>query len=227
MTRRSPNTVDRPVLPPEEVTRLTRELARQVRERDELALAGRELRRHAQTLMRRIHAHSAQVDEVRALSDEAGRLLGAPGAEEGALDALQEYVEARLLWAVAREEPLPRAEELGVSPVAYLSGMGDLVGEVRRLALDALGRGEIARAEASLALMEELFHLLLSFDVPRSLLSLKPKQDAARALLERTRSEVVLARVMERSHPGASRAAGGRGAGERAKGHQARRGVSP
>ncbi len=216
MTRRSPSTADRPVLPLAEVTRLTEDLARQVRERDGVALAGRELRRHAQALMRRVHANAAEPPEVRALAEEAGRLLREPGAEEGAFDALQEYVEARLLWSVTREEPLPLARELGVSSVVYLSGIGDLVGEVRRLALDALSRGEIGRAEGSLRLMEELFHLLLSFDVPRSLLPLKPKQDSARALLERTRSEVVLARVMARAHPPGVGGAPGRG-GERSK----------
>ncbi len=215
MTRRSLSTADRPVLPPEEVARLTGDLARQVRERDALVLAGRELRRHAQALMRRVHARSAEDAEVRALSDEAGRLLRDPGAEDGAFDALQEYVEARMLWSVTRKEPLPLAGELGVSSVVYLSGVGDLVGEVRRLALDALSRGDLREAEASLRLMEELFHLLLSFDVPRSLLPLKPKQDSARALLERTRSEVVLAQVMARApsrpRPGAPRARGRKG----------------
>lgn len=226
MTRRSPSTAERPVLPPEEVARLTEDLARQVRERDALLVTGRELRRHAQALMRRMHARSTGEEEVRALSEEAFRLLREPGAEEAAFDALQEYVEARLLWAVTRAEPLPLARELGVSSVVYLSGVGDLVGEVRRLALDALSRGDLGAAEASLRLMEELFHLLLSFDVPRSLLPLKPKQDSARALLERTRSEVVLARVMDRAHPRRVRGSPER-RGERAKGPGARRGPVP
>ena len=227
MTRRSRSTADRPVLPPEEVARLTEDLARQVRERDALLVTGRELRRHAQALMRRIHARSTEEDEVRALSEEAVRLLREPGAEEGAFDALQEYVEARLLWAVTRDEPLPLAQELGVSSVVYLSGLGDLVGEVRRLALDALSRGDLNAASASLRLMEELFHLLLSFDVPRGLLPLKPKQDSARALLERTRSEVVLARVMARAPPAHPPVGAAERGGERPKGPGARRGPVP
>jgi len=68
--------------------------------------------------------------------------------------------------------------------------------------LDRLGRDDLPGAEAELLLMERLTQALLRFDTTRAIVPLKPKQDTARALLERTRGEVVMARhlVRVRSH---------------------------
>jgi translin len=47
--------------------------------------------------------------------------------------------------------------------------------------------------------MESLYHTLLGFETARAIVSLKPKQDTARALLERTRGEVTMARLLHRA----------------------------
>jgi translin len=120
------------------------------------------------------------------------------GDEGLAQDAIQEAVEATLLGAVADARAFPGPEELGVEPEPYLLGLGDVVGEVRRLALRALAEGHVDRAETYLALMERLYQTLMRFEAPRGIIQLKPKQDAARSLVERTRGEVTMARVMSR-----------------------------
>jgi translin len=76
-----------------------------------------------------------------------------------------------------------------------------VVGEVRRIVLDRLGRDDLVGAEAGLVLMERLTQSLLRFDTTRAIVQLKPKQDTARALLERTRGEVVMARFLARARP--------------------------
>ena len=91
--------------------------------------------------------------------------------------------------------------DLGVDPEPYLLGLGDVVGEVRRRVLDRLGRDDLPGAEADLALMERLTQALLRFDTTRAIVQLKPKQDTARTLLERTRGEVVMARFLSRARP--------------------------
>ena len=121
--------------------------------------------------------------------------------EAMAHDAFQESVEASLLAAVLARRPLPGPDELGVAPEIYLQGLGDVVGEMRRLILSQLHQGDLARADELLGEMEQMFRTLMRFDTTRAIVQLKPKQDTARSLLERTRGEVTMAHLLARSHP--------------------------
>jgi len=177
--------------------------SREVR-REELYQRARRLRRLAQTTMNHLHSGSpteADLAEIRRSMAELSDWLHREGrGDEGlAADALQEAVEASLLGSVAMAAPFPGPADLGVEPEAYLLGLGDVVGEVRRRVLDHLGRDDLAGAGAELVLMESLTHALLRFDTTRAIVPLKPKQDTARALLERTRGEVVMARHLVRT----------------------------
>jgi translin len=182
--------------------------------REDLYQRARRLRRLAQGTMTRLHADgSAPTDlaEIRRAMAELADWLRREGRgdETMALDALQEAVEAVLLGAVASHEPFPGPSDLGVDPEPYLLGLGDVVGEVRRRVLDRLGRDDVAGAEAELALMERLTRSLLRFDTTRAIVQLKPKQDSARTLLERTRGEVVMARFLARARPSDATRPGG------------------
>jgi translin len=174
--------------------------------REDLYERARRLRRLAQGTMTRLHANgsaSVELAEVRRGLAELADWLHREGRgdEPLAMDAFQEAVEAILLGAIASGETLPGPTELGVDPEPYLLGLGDVVGEVRRRVLDRLGRDDVAGAEADLALMERLTRTLLRFDTTRAIVPLKPKQDTARTLLERTRGEVVMARFLARARP--------------------------
>ncbi|HTT73679.1 MAG TPA: hypothetical protein VMG99_05985 [Thermoplasmata archaeon] len=174
--------------------------------REELFERARRLRRLAQATMVHLHATGPAPREIAEIRREAGELTAFVHREAGgdaplAVDAIQEAVEAILLDAVRAAAPLPGPAELGVDPEPYLLGLGDVVGEVRRRILDALGRDDLATAEAELALMERLTRSLARFDTTRAIVPLKPKQDTARALLERTRGEVVMARFLARARP--------------------------
>jgi predicted translin family RNA/ssDNA-binding protein len=114
-------------------------------------------------------------------------------------DALQEYVEAELLASVLQDRELSSPRELGIPLPAYLLGLGDLAGELRRRVLTLLGRDRLSEAQRALDLLERLVEVLQSLDAPRSLVPLKPKQDTARALLERTRGDWVLASLLLRN----------------------------
>ncbi len=182
--------------------------------REDLYERARRLRRLAQGTMARLHFEgqaSVELPEVRrAMADLADWLKReARGDEPLALDALQEAVEAVLLGAIVAREPIPGPADLGVDPEPYLLGLGDVVGEVRRLALDRLAHDDLAGAEEALSLMERLTRALLRFDTTRAIVPLKPKQDTARALLERTRGEVVMARFLARAQPPRPREEGG------------------
>ncbi|MBI2862118.1 MAG: haloacid dehalogenase [Chloroflexi bacterium] len=110
------------------------------------------------------------------------------------LDAQKEYAEARLTKACVAGHPMPTPEEIGVAPAAYLNGLGEAVGELRRYILDSLRRGEFADIERLLATMDDIYSLLTTMDYPDALTNnLRRTTDAARGVLERTRGDVTLA----------------------------------
>jgi translin len=168
--------------------------------REELYQRARRLRRLAQSTMSHLHADHrvppAVAEVRRELADLADWMRREGRGDEGlGTDALQEGVEGVLLGAIVAGTPLPGPSDLGVDPEPYLLGLGDVVGEVRRLVLDRLAHDDLAGAEAHLALMDALTRDLIRFDTTRAIVQLKPKQDTARSLLERTRGEVVMARL--------------------------------
>ncbi|MCI4317895.1 MAG: hypothetical protein L3J96_05095 [Thermoplasmata archaeon] len=173
--------------------------------RDALYQKARQLRRLSQGAMTHLHEGRNIDDELaevrrstRALAEE---LVREGRGDDGLVhDAFQESVEATLLAAVVKESPFPGPDELSVEPEVYLLGLGDVVGEVRRLALNRLNEGDVAGAERYVHLMDRLYRTLMRFDTTRGIVALKPKQDVARALLERTRGEVTMARVLARAH---------------------------
>ncbi|MFZ0700118.1 MAG: hypothetical protein WAN74_08035 [Thermoplasmata archaeon] len=182
------------------------------RRREDLDARARRLRRHAQGTMIELHGGAASAADLRTLREETRALAqyldhGARVDASLARDAFQEASEALLLAAIVSGRRLPSPTEIGVDVESYLLGLGDVVGEVRRLALDRLAADDLDRAEAYLELMASLYYTLMRFDTTRAIVPLKPKQDMARSLLERTRGEVVMARVGARNRlPGADRA---------------------
>ena len=180
-------------------THLTRREARRERLHDE----ARALRRRAQRVMIRLHDGAADRNEVRALRTAMRALsrgVRSDAAADAPLvrDALQEAVEAILLEAALRSVLFPGPAELGVEVEPYLLGLGDVVGELRRRALIDLAEDRLASAERWVRTMDRLYQTLMRFDTTRAIVPLKPKQDTARSLLERTRGEVVMARVHAR-----------------------------
>lgn len=134
-----------------------------------------------------------EVAKLRSLLDGHPDLIHAGFVE----NAMQEACEAFLVHAIVQGEKLPAPKECGVTDTAYLLGLGDVVGELRRFALTSLRDGDVASASHSLERMERILDALMRFDYPTALVALKRKQDVARSLIEKTRGEVAVA---ARSH---------------------------
>lgn len=115
------------------------------------------------------------------------------------LDAEKEYTEARLTFAVVRDEPLPGPDELGVEVVPYLGGMSEAIGEARRHLLDRLRTGEVEQGERLLGAMEELYAVLVAMDYPDAITgNLRRYTDVARGILEKTRGDLTMSIVLNR-----------------------------
>lgn len=109
-------------------------------------------------------------------------------------DAHKEYAEGRITLALTTDGKLPSPEELGVSYAAYLNGMGEAVGEMRRYLLDNLRRGDLAPCEDILSTMDDIYGVLVTMDFPDALTGgLRRTTDVARSILEKTRGDLTQA----------------------------------
>jgi translin len=106
------------------------------------------------------------------------------------LVAFQEFAEGRLLLQMKKVGKLATLEEVGTSSTAYLLGMLDFIGEMRRMILDSLRRSEADEAQRLLSKMESVYEDLLSLDRTSILPNFRRKLDAARRILEATRGDV-------------------------------------
>lgn len=106
-------------------------------------------------------------------------------------DALKEYVEANLTYALIRDLPLPTAGELGTEENTWLNGLAEAATELRRRILDIIRHGHSEEAERLLDTMNEIYSILVTFDFNDSItLGLRRRTDTVRAVLERTRGDV-------------------------------------
>jgi translin len=114
-------------------------------------------------------------------------------------DAAKELAEARLTQALFDGTQLPSPVELGVDPIAYLHGLGEAVGELRRRMLDLLRAEDVEGAGRALDDMDTIVDLLATIDYPDGMTNgLRRTTDVARALVERSRSDLTATVVQER-----------------------------
>ena len=108
-------------------------------------------------------------------------------------DAQKEMAEAHATLALVMKKPLPSAEELAVDTAAYLNGLGEAAGEIRRYLLDAMRRGDLSRGEELLGVMDDIYSMLITMDFPDAITGgLRRTTDMVRGVLERTRSDLTL-----------------------------------
>lgn len=149
--------------------------------------------------------HRGEFETAKTLADKAGSLLAeakqALSAHPDIMhagfvhDSEKEYAEARITHAfIAGVAKLPTRAELEVGLAAYLNGLAEAVGELRRYLLDSLRAGEVERCEDCLAVMDEVYSILVTFDYPDAMTGgLRRTTDNVRGILERTRGDLSLA----------------------------------
>jgi len=84
-------------------------------------------------------------------------------------DSLKEYAEASIVYALIAGEPLPGPEDLHVESAAYLNGLGEATGELRRRALDIIRHDHTEEAERLLEIMDDIYSLLVTMDFPEAI----------------------------------------------------------
>ncbi len=162
----------------------------------------RQTTRQAANAIRAIHR--LEFDEAARLVEEAKRSAQMAGAGlkehpdvfyAGFIhDAQKEYVEASVTLGLITRSVMPNQEELAVEDAAYLNGLGEAVGELRRHILDRLRHNQLDECERLLGYMDEIYNLLVTIDYPEAMThGLRRTTDAARGVLERTRADFTTA----------------------------------
>jgi len=109
-------------------------------------------------------------------------------------DALKEYCEAELTVAMILGEELPAPEDLSAENPAYLNGLAETLGELRRRCLDLLRPGYNREVERLLEHMDEIYTQLVTMDFPDAITEgLRRRTDLARGIIERTRADITVA----------------------------------
>jgi len=103
----------------------------------------------------------------------------------------QELVEATSFLAIIEKKPIPSVESLKVSDEAYVLGLMDLIGELKRYVFDNIRVGKSKEALHIFEIMEDLYLQLYPFaSYDKILKEARKKLDVNRKLVEDTRSAI-------------------------------------
>ena len=161
----------------------------------------RDIIRHCSQAIRAVHRQ--EFDQATELLKSARNLL--IEAEQSVVahselsntgfirDAQKEFAEGSIFLALVTGKRLPDPVELGIEAAAYLNGLGEAVGELRRYLLDSIRRGDLSRGEELLLAMDDIYSVLVTMDFPDAITGgLRRTTDMVRGVLERTRSDLTL-----------------------------------
>ncbi len=169
--------------------------------REEALAQARSLIRHCANAIRAIHRDERELahNELQTATSLASSLQKNQQTfpdiyfEGYTQDALKEFAEASIVYSLTENGTLPLPEELGIEYAAYLKGMAEAIGELRRRCLDTLRVNHTQEAEQMLAYMDDIFAILITMDYPDAITGgLRRLTDIARSIIERTRGDLTL-----------------------------------
>ena len=171
------------------------------RVRDETLVKARQLTRLAALTIRAIHR--SEFMQAQEMLNEAHLLVlnmqrdlaSYPDLYHAGYtqDAIKEFAEANLTFALIGNQRLPRPEDLGIEYPTYVNGLAETIGELRRRCLDILRQGYSEEAERLLNTMDEIYNFLVTMDYPDAITNgLRRQTDLVRGIIERTRADLTL-----------------------------------
>ena len=161
----------------------------------------REVIRYSSNAIRATHRQEFDqakelLQSARNLLDEAKQAVAAYGKLNSSgfiRDAQKEFAEGSITLALVTGILWPLPGELGIDFAAYLNGLGEAVGELRRYLLDSIRGGNLSRGEELLSAMDDIYNILVTIDFPDAITGgLRRTTDMVRGVLERTRSDLTL-----------------------------------
>jgi translin len=182
---------------------ILKEVKEELTQKDELRENAHQNMRKATSLSKQaiLLMHQKKHEEARKQIDKAKEIISKlqglakehPGIVYSGMfsAALQEYSEANILLRLIQESRFVTPDEVNVPAVDYVLGLADVIGEYRRLALDALREGDAEKGEKCLKTMDEIYIELMAMDEAYMLVpGLRRKCDIARRIIEATRGDI-------------------------------------
>jgi len=176
-------------------------------ERDRALAQARTLTRHCANAIRAVHrdenslAHQHLQEARQLVQSLRDNLENYPDLFYAGYtqDALKEYAEAALVYALINNNDFPDPKDLLLEPSTYLQGLAEAVGELRRRIMDMLLKDNPSEAERLLGEMDDIYAILVTMDYPDAITGgLRRLTDVARAIIERTRGDLTLSLRQER-----------------------------
>jgi len=181
--------------------RIREELAEKDKIKQEIQLAAHRAIRLSKQAIFQIHKANLEkaeetlgevkkiLEKIRSLTEDYPKLF-----YMGTVDsAFQEYAEANILLSLIKESRFVSFDELDIPMTSYVLGLADVIGELRRRALDSLRNGEMKKAENCLQLMETIYEEIINLEEIQLLVSgIRRKCDTGRKIIEATRAEITV-----------------------------------
>ena len=175
--------------------------------RDEMLKQARMLTRHCANSIRATHRDERDLAQTH-LQDakELVKFLDAKANNHADFyyagytqDALKEYAEANITYALINHAEIPTPEELELGFVPYLKGLAEVAGELRRRCLDRLRYDNADEANRLLVHMDDIYAALVTMDYPDAITGgLRRLTDIVRGITERTRGDITMSLRQER-----------------------------
>ena len=106
--------------------------------------------------------------------------------------AYQEYAEAKIFLEIKLNHEIPNYTKVGVDQEAYLMGLMDVMGELKREILESLRENRIKEAEEYFKKMRTIYDSTRSVRFAEAVLNgFRRKQDVARIQVESAGSEIL------------------------------------
>jgi len=182
---------------------ILREIRKELREKEKVRENAQKDMRKATSLSKQaiLLIHQKRLKEAKKLIEKAKEIISQLNDASAAYPdivysglfsvALQEYSEANIFLKLIEESRFVTPKEINVPSVDYALGLADVIGEYRRLALDALREGDIKKGEKCLQTMDETYIELMAMDEAYMLVpGLRRKCDVARKIIETTRGDI-------------------------------------
>ncbi|MEM0479980.1 MAG: hypothetical protein QXS98_06495 [Candidatus Nitrosocaldus sp.] len=132
-----------------------------------------------------------QIARAEGIMDELRHIAGEyPNLQIYLVGAETELVEAKALYSIVREHRVPIIDALSMTIMkAYLLGLLDCIGELKRQVYDRVREGKSSDALRLFGMMEALYSMLLPFSAYDNIVQgVKRKVDVARILIEDVRA---------------------------------------
>jgi len=144
-----------------------------------------------------IAAHKGDLDDAKKKAAKANKLLvvhrkkASSELKRYLVTPEQELVEASAFLSILENKPIPSIDSLKVSNEAYVLGLLDLIGELKRNVFDNIRVGKSKDASSIFEIMENLFLYLYPFAMYDKIVKeARKKLDVNRRLIEDTRGAI-------------------------------------